>query len=529
MKLYLLGTFQAFRGDGEALVFRSGRERALLAYLAIEADHPHRRDSIGALFWPQVGEKQARNNLRVTLHRLRQALEQEEDAAGYLQASRNELKIVSDNSFFVDAKALMDAVERTNRHEHPARKTCPVCAGELEEVVDYYRGEFLKGFALEDSQPFSEWVLLKQERLHRQILRVLHDLAAYHLERGDLPSARRFANRQLELELWREEAHRQLMLILALGGERTAALAQYEICRQMLEKELGVSPSDETVALYEQIRGGESIKVEPGLPPEIPAKPVDDRGEPGPKTAKIPATRVRSAQVNWFAALVVFALIALLGWAAWIAVSRRAGLYDDFNQTSADGILDSARWIFPHNVPGESCDFVQEDGVLKFIASESLPESACALRVAPPEYVEGAELDSMSAQMRLVSPQADANFALGLRASSSFEDGDWNADCAIVSNEASHFIYFVVSDTRIREILYSSERAINPDEWYDVRLEIGPETMEVTCLLDGVEIGRFAPELPGLLLSAPFVREILTQQAPAISGEIWIDDFRLGK
>jgi predicted ATPase len=67
---------------------------------------------------------------------------------------------------------------------------------------------------------------------------------------------RQYATRQLELDPWREEAHRQLMRALALSGQRSAALAQYEACRRVLAKELGVEPAAETNALFEQIKVG---------------------------------------------------------------------------------------------------------------------------------------------------------------------------------------------------------------------------------------------------------------------------------
>jgi tetratricopeptide (TPR) repeat protein len=81
-------------------------------------------------------------------------------------------------------------------------------------------------------------------------------LAAAYTARGDYHQAQRYARRQLELQPWQEEAHRQLMRALALGGQRSAALAQYQTCVQRLDVELGVAPADETVALCQAIRDG---------------------------------------------------------------------------------------------------------------------------------------------------------------------------------------------------------------------------------------------------------------------------------
>ena len=74
---------------------------------------------------------------------------------------------------------------------------------------------------------------------------------------SDLPSALGTVRRLLRLAPWQEEAHRQLMRILALDGQRSVALAQYDVLSQMLMDELGVPPAPETDALYDQILAGE--------------------------------------------------------------------------------------------------------------------------------------------------------------------------------------------------------------------------------------------------------------------------------
>ena len=82
----------------------------------------------------------------------------------------------------------------------------------------------------------------------------LFELADYSLARADYPKAQSLARQQLAWEPWREEAHRQLMQALALSGERSAALAQYETCRAVLQAELGIEPTAETEALAARIR-----------------------------------------------------------------------------------------------------------------------------------------------------------------------------------------------------------------------------------------------------------------------------------
>ena len=73
LSIFLLGPFQATL-DGQAITgFESNKVRALLAYLAAEADRPHARERLAGLLWPDYPHTSALNNLRSALANLRQA------------------------------------------------------------------------------------------------------------------------------------------------------------------------------------------------------------------------------------------------------------------------------------------------------------------------------------------------------------------------------------------------------------------------------------------------------------------------
>ena len=141
----------------------------------------------------------------------------------------------------------------TGGHTHTSVEDCPTCMDLLEDAVQLYRGEFLEGFTL-DSDIFEAWIVVQREKLHIQALDMLDHLTAYHLKLDQNNAARLYAQHQVELEPWRESAHRQLMRAYALSGQRGMALAQYDICRGVLKEELSVEPQSETTRLYEQIR-----------------------------------------------------------------------------------------------------------------------------------------------------------------------------------------------------------------------------------------------------------------------------------
>ncbi|MFZ6030086.1 MAG: AfsR/SARP family transcriptional regulator [Chloroflexota bacterium] len=263
--VFLLGPFSVVANADSPTAqtirnFSTDKERALLAYLACEADRPHRRDALAGLLWPDMSDQAARANLRLTLHRLRQTLgDTEGDETAALSVDRESVRL---NSRFCQSDvARFDALRHAADVRSPcAPERCSACLPQLEQAVSIYRGDFLQGFSLDDSLPFSEWALLKREWLRHQALDCLFRLAACHQRRGNQESALYYARKQLELDSWREEAHRQVMNILAHREEFGAALSQYETCRQILARELGVPPDEETQALKARILAARSIR-----------------------------------------------------------------------------------------------------------------------------------------------------------------------------------------------------------------------------------------------------------------------------
>jgi predicted ATPase len=130
----------------------------------------------------------------------------------------------------------------------------PVDPSPLEEAVGLYRGEFLAGFQVPRAALFEEWVTVQRQQMHLTAVEALQRLVNFHLDAGSYEAGITHACRLLILDSWREETHRNLMLLLLLNGQHNAALKQYDQCRQILADELGVDPSGETQTLYQNIR-----------------------------------------------------------------------------------------------------------------------------------------------------------------------------------------------------------------------------------------------------------------------------------
>jgi predicted ATPase/DNA-binding SARP family transcriptional activator len=241
--------------DGRPVTgFDYDKVRALLAYLAIEADRPHRRAVLAGLLWPDQSEQAAHNSLRQALATLRRAIGDQDVPVPFLRITREAIQFNPASDHDLDVAMFTALLTACQRHTHRHPETCLSCSRRLQEAVALYRGDFLAQFSLPDSITFEEWALVKREHLHQLMMQALIQLADYHELRGQSAQTQHYASLQLEFDPWREEAHRQLMRVLVLRGQRSAALAQYERCRRTLADELGVEPAKETTALYERIR-----------------------------------------------------------------------------------------------------------------------------------------------------------------------------------------------------------------------------------------------------------------------------------
>lgn len=271
LALFFLGPWQAQVENEPIGAFKYDKVRALLTYLAVEADRPHRREALMTMLWPELPEAAARNNLRQTLLTLREAIGDRQAEPAFLHITRAAIQFNEQSAHWQDVAAFVQRLAACRQHAHRQADSCRPCARRLEEAIALYRGPFLADFSLPDSAVFEEWAVLKREWLHRQIVEALDWLIRYYERRGHFHEARRLAWRQLELDPWHEGTHRQLMRLHTLCGERAAALAQYEQCRQLLADELGVAPEGETTTLYEQIRDASDESPLPSPRLSIPA------------------------------------------------------------------------------------------------------------------------------------------------------------------------------------------------------------------------------------------------------------------
>lgn len=249
--------------------FVSRKADALLVYLAL---HPreHARETLSNLLWDDLPQQQALSYLRTVLSSLQKQL------GPYLQITRHTVALNPDLPAAVDAleleQALVAADEQWKNRAHFTRLTVQ----QLEAALALYQGDFLAGFFVRDCHEFEDWMLRQQAHLRARILEACHRLSQHYQRRQAWGAGLQWAARALELDPLFEAGHRQKMLLLALSGQRAAALAQYQDCCRILDEELGVEPEAETTALYDSIAAGNVT----APPPEAAADALPTFGTP---------------------------------------------------------------------------------------------------------------------------------------------------------------------------------------------------------------------------------------------------------
>ena len=248
LQIRLLGHFQVSL-DGEVVSsFVSDKVRALLAYLVAEAHHPHRRETLSNLLWPDKPDTRARANLRSALANLRQTIGDTTADPPYLSITHHDIMFNLSSNVWVDVETLsnMAGIE----------KATPDNIIRYKEVLDIYQGEFLNGFNLPDSLPFDEWALIKRDQYTRKMIAVLQQASNYYEKIGEYESALSFAWRHVELEPWQEKARRKLMRLLLYTDRRDEALQQYLDLESSLQASLNIEPGAKTKQLYQSILEG---------------------------------------------------------------------------------------------------------------------------------------------------------------------------------------------------------------------------------------------------------------------------------
>lgn len=229
----LLGRFEV-RTDGALVDIPSRPVQSLLAYLILNARKSYRRENLAWVLWPDSSERNARNNLRQALWRLRKAM-----GETYFVADKISIRFNAAADYRLDVDTL-----QSGGGDNPTLE-------DLIASVSVYEDRLLPGF-------YDEWILLEQERLQS-----LYEDRMQRLSRGLVAQARwreaiQWADHWIAHGAMSEQPYRTLMKAHAGLGDHAGMTLALRRCTDTLRKELGIDPSRETRQLFQRLASGET-------------------------------------------------------------------------------------------------------------------------------------------------------------------------------------------------------------------------------------------------------------------------------
>lgn len=248
LTIHCFGRFAVERAGKTMALCANRNGRALLRYLAAQPHHSAPLYVLMELLWPEDAPEIARHKLHVAASALRRSLNAGltlNKGVGYLLCDGTIYQLNPSAPLQIDIETFVNAYRAGYCASGTAR------LAHYEAACQLYTGPFL----LEDL--YADWTQIRREQLVQIYLEMCASLANSSLAKGRYDAAISWAGRVLAENRCDEAAYRQLMLAYAGAGRRAEALRQFQRCRNALVEEMGIGPSAETLALFEQLHNGD--------------------------------------------------------------------------------------------------------------------------------------------------------------------------------------------------------------------------------------------------------------------------------
>jgi DNA-binding SARP family transcriptional activator len=241
--------------------WRKRKARLLFVMLAVHRGCDIARERIFDHLWPDMTEEQARNNFYVAWSTMKSALTGGAGRSGacpFVQSRRGRCRI--------DSRFVSLDIDEFEQLVHGCRDA--MRGGEMGALLEgltrldqVYRGDLLPGDLYDD------WFVDMRERCRLDFLDTMAQGALSLAEHGRVREALGFARRALHQDPTREDLYQIEMHCQALSGQRTAAMDTFMRCRRRLAEDLGLDPSAQTRAMYQQLLSSGDLSLDwPGAP-----------------------------------------------------------------------------------------------------------------------------------------------------------------------------------------------------------------------------------------------------------------------
>jgi DNA-binding SARP family transcriptional activator len=227
--------------------WKKRKARLLFAMLVIRRGQDVPRDQVFEHLWPDMDTERAKNNLYVIWSTMKSALATEYSKSGkspYVESVGGVCRITR-QAVRSDLDEMEECLSRAKDADANGDMANAVRA--FERVAELYRGDLLPGDIYDD------WFASLRD--HYRIVFVDSMLRATQilLDADDPVGALVFARKAIRCDPLREDLYQCALRCQIAAGQRSGAIDTYFQCRSLLTEELGLDPSPETRALYDEI------------------------------------------------------------------------------------------------------------------------------------------------------------------------------------------------------------------------------------------------------------------------------------
>jgi len=240
----LLGSFRVVKFGQAVSLKPGGKAESLLANLALRSQVGLSREQILSLLWPSSDPALASQSLNTLVYSLHRALGDALSGRPPVLHLDGQYRLNAEDGVGVDVTAFDAAVEDGDRASRAGDEAAALAS--YRGAADLYLGDLVLASDVHQ--------VVERERLRARYLHTCAQLADGRFSRGDYAGALQSALDLLTHDPCREDAHRLVMRCYNRLGQRSQALRQFRLCRDVLATEFEAVPEDATEELYELLR-----------------------------------------------------------------------------------------------------------------------------------------------------------------------------------------------------------------------------------------------------------------------------------
>lgn len=212
--------------DNEEILFPYNKVKALFYYLVV--NNQASRDELAGLLWSEEEEDIAKKNLRNAIYKIKKSFDEE-----VIISPKKSIVMMNPD---VNLKSDIDCFLNNE-----------------EKWIEAYTGEFLQGFFVKNAEEFEEWMIKTRDNYKEQFVMKLYDKITEDIKNSNDANMERYAKLLINIDEFDEKAYRTLMEYYRDNGSYGKVIETYNKLSQLLDKELGIAPDENTRKIFNQV------------------------------------------------------------------------------------------------------------------------------------------------------------------------------------------------------------------------------------------------------------------------------------